>query len=200
VKMGRRGLLAPLDSVRIWDGSALPAGLSLRIENELSRHTVVHQQLLALEAERNQTLREGTTEAEQTARRLMRLKSIAETTAEILVREIFFRDFKNRREIGAYSGLTPSPYQSGETSHDSGISRAGNRHVRGIIVDVAWDWLRYQPASALARWYQKRFGSGGARMRKIGIVAFARKLLIALWRYAQTGLIPKGARLKPLAA
>ncbi len=198
VKMGSRGLLLPLDSLRIWNGSPLPPGLKLRIENELARYTVVHQQVLALEVLRNREIREGTTVRAAIARRLMSLKSIGETTAETLTREIFFRKFKNRREIGAYSGLTPSPYQSGDMSHESGISRAGNRHARGIVVDVAWDWLRYQPGSRLARWYQRRFGSGGPRMRKIGIVALARKLLIALWRYAETGALPEGARLKPL--
>ncbi len=94
-------------------------------------------------------------------------------------------------------GLAPSPYQSGDLSHDSGISRAGNRHLRGLSADLAWAWLRYQPRSALSRWYMKRFGAGGPRLRKIGIVALARKLVIALWRYSQTGLAPAGAHLKP---
>jgi len=199
VKMGRRGLIGSLESLRIWDGSPLPAGMKLRIEQELSRHTVVHEQLLALEAERNRGIREGATSTAVISRRLMELKAIGPATAETLTREVFFRDFKNRRQLGSYSGLTPSPYQSGEMSHDSGISHAGNRHFRGISVDLAWDWLRYQPQSALARWYQRRFGSGGPRMRKIGIVALARKLLIALWRYAQTGILPEGARRKALA-
>ena len=199
VKMGRRGLIGSLESLRIWDGSPLPAGMKLRIEQELSRHTVVHEQLLALEAERNRGIREGATSTAVISRRLMELKAIGPATAETLTREVFFRDFKNRRQLGSYSGLTPSPYQSGEMSHDSGISHAGNRHFRGISVDLAWDWLRYQPQSALARWYQRRFGSGGPRMRKIGIVAVARKLLIALWRYAQTGILPEGARRKALA-
>ena len=199
VKMGRRGLIGSLESLRIWDGSPLPPGLKLRVEQELSRHTVVHEQLLALEAERNRGIREGATSTAVISRRLMELKAIGPATAETLTREVFFRDFKNRRQLGSYSGLTPSPYQSGEMSHESGISRAGNRHFRGISVDLAWDWLRYQPQSALARWYQRRFGSGGPRMRKIGIVAVARKLLIALWRYAQTGILPEGARRKALA-
>ena len=199
VKMGRRGLIGSLESLRIWDGSPLPAGMKLRIEQELSRHTVVHEQLLALEAERNRGIREGATSTAVISRRLMELKAIGPATAETLTREVFFRDFKNRRQLGSYSGLTPSPYQSGEMSHESGISHAGNRHFRGISVDLAWDWLRYQPQSALARWYQRRFGSGGPRMRKIGIVAVARKLLIALWRYAQTGILPEGARRKALA-
>lgn len=199
VKMGRRGLLVPLESLRIWDGSPLPSGLNLRIEQELSRHTVVHDQLLALEVERKRGIREGNGAMAAMARRLMELKSVGEATAQTLSREVFYRDFSNRRQIGSYSGLTPSPYQSGERSHESGISRAGNRHARGILVDLAWDWLRYQPRSALSRWYERRFGSGGGRMRKIGIVALARKLLIALWRYAESGVLPEGARRKALA-
>lgn len=200
VKMGRKGLVGPLESLRIWDGSPLASGLKLRVEQELSRRTVVHEQLLALEAERNRGIRDGGSATAAIGRRLMELKAIGPATAETLTREIFYRDFKNRRQIGSYSGLTPSPYQSGEMSHESGISHAGNRHARGILVDLAWDWLRYQPRSALSRWYQRRFGSGGPRMRKIGIVAVARKLLIALWRYAETGVLPEGARRKALAA
>lgn len=199
VKMGRRGLVGPVESLRIWDGSPLPPGIKLRVEQELSRHTVVHDQLLALEAQRNRGIREGASSTAVISRRLMELKAIGPATAETLTREVFFRNFKNRRQLGSYSGLTPSPYQSGEMSHESGISHAGNRHFRGISVDLAWDWLRYQPQSALARWYQRRFGSGGPRMRKIGIVAVARKLLIALWRYAETGILPEGARRKALA-
>src|ERR1035437_9300484 len=170
VKMGRRGLIGSLESFQIWDGSPLPPGLKLRVEQELSRHTVVHEQLLALEAERNRGIREGATSTAVISRRLMELKAIGPATAETLTREVFFRNFKNRRQLGSYSGLTPSPYQSGEMSHESGISHAGNRHFRGISVDLAWDWLRYQPQSALA-----------------------------LWRYAQTGILPEGARRKALA-
>jgi len=199
VKMGGKGLIEPLESLRIWDGSPIPPGLKLRVEQELSRRSAVHAQLLALEVERNRGIREGEGPTATVSRRLMGLKAIGATSAETLAREVFFRNFKNRREVGSYSGLTPAPYQSGETSRDSGINRAGNRHVRGIIVDVAWAWLRYQPQSALARWYQSRFASGGTRMRKIGIVAVARKLLIALWRYAELGILPEGAQLKPLA-
>jgi transposase len=199
VKMGARGLVSSLESLRIWDGSPLPPGLKLRVEQELSRRTVVHEQLLALEVERNRGIREGADATAAISRRLMELKAIGPATAETLTREVFFRRFKNRRQLGSYSGLTPSPYQSGEMSHESGISRAGNTHFRGISVDLAWDWLRYQPQSALSRWYQRRFGSGGPRMRKVGIVALARKLLIALWRYAEKGILPEGARRKTLA-
>ncbi len=200
VKMGRRGLLGTLESLRMWNGEPLAEGLKLRVGQELSRRALVHEQILALEAERNRGIRQGDSATAEIGRRLMELKAIGPATAETLTREVFFRDFKNRRQIGSYSGLTPSPYQSGQMSHESGISRAGNRHFRGISIDLAWGWLRYQPQSALSRWYQRRFGSGGARMRKIGIVALARKLLIALWRYAKTGILPEGASRKPVAA
>ena len=92
----------------------------------------------------------------------------------------------------------PAPYKSGETEHDQGITRAGNAHVRRVIVQLAWGWLRHQPLSTLSQWYQRRFGSGGRRIRKIGIVALARNLLISLWRYVETGLVPEGAQLKPM--
>src|SRR6267154_5651180 len=96
----------------------------------------------------------------------------------------------NRRQLGALVGLVPAPYQSGESAHDQGITRAGNRHVRRVMVQLAWGWLRYQPDSALTQWYQRKFGSGSGRLRRIGIVALARKLLIALWHYVEHGDIP----------
>ncbi len=99
--------------------------------------------------------------------------------------------------MGALAGLTPTPYQSGESYREQGIAKAGNRHVRAMAIEIAWGWLRFQPESALTRWYQERFGHGSSRLRRIGIVALARKLLIALWRFLETGAIPEGARLKP---
>jgi transposase len=114
-----------------------------------------------------------------------------------LATEIFgWRQIENRRQLGGLVGLVPAPYQSGETTHDHGITRAGNTHGRRVMVQLAWVWLQYQPESALAQWYQRRFG-GGKRLRRIGIVALARKLLIAFWRYLETGAVPDGARLKP---
>jgi transposase len=117
----------------------------------------------------------------------------------VLATEIFgWRQIENRRQLGGLVGLVPAPYQSGETAHDQGITRAGNTHVRRVMVQLAWVWLQYQPDSALAQWYQQRFGGGGKRLRRIGIVALARKLLIALWRYLETGTVPDGAQLKPM--
>ena len=109
---------------------------------------------------------------------------------------MFARDLKNRRQVGALSGLVAVPYQSGEGGHDHNISRAGLRQVRRVIVELAWSWVRWQPHSALTRWYRARFGAGGSRLRRIGIVALARKLLIALWRYSEQEIVPAGAVLR----
>jgi transposase len=200
VKANRRGLLESLDSIRIWDGSPLPAGLRRRVETEVARHSFVHRQLLDLESERDARIRQSCDRAAEIARRLMTLRGIAQVGAETWGREFSWRDFRNRRQIGSLVGLTPTPYQSGDSSRERGISRAGNRHVRGIAIDLAWIWLRQQPDSELTLWYNRRFASGSPRLRKIGIVALARKLLIALWRYADLGEIPKGALLKNNAA
>ena len=127
------------------------------------------------------------------------MRAIGAIGASVLATEIFHRRrIRNGRELGALVGLVPAPYQSGETHYDQGITRAGNAHVRRVIVQLAWGWLRHQPDSALTHWYQQRFGGGGKRLRKIGIVALARKLLIALWRYLETGVVPDGAQLKPM--
>ncbi len=127
------------------------------------------------------------------AARLAQLRGIGLTFATVLGNEVFFRDFRNRREVGALAGLTPTPFQSGGSSREQGISKAGNKHIRALAIEIAWGWLRFQPDSALSRWYQERFGSGNSRVRRIGIVALARKLLIALWRYLEQGVIPEGA-------
>jgi transposase len=107
-----------------------------------------------------------------------------------------WREFKNRREVGGLAGFTPTPYQSGESAREQGITKSGNRHVRGMTTELAWCWLRFQPESALSVWFRERYGSGGKRLRRIGIVAVARKLLIALWRFLETGVLLEGAVLK----
>ena len=119
----------------------------------------------------------------------------------MLVLELFgWREFANRRQVGAAAGLTPTPYRSGELAHEQGISKIGLWRVRTLMIELAWMWLRHQPHSALSRWYAQRFAKQGARARRIGVVALARKLLIALWRYLQDGVIPEGARLKEARA
>ena len=200
VQANRRGLLASLDSVRIWDGSPLPEGLRRRAQIEADRFDFIHRQLLDLEAERDARIRQNQDRASEIARRLMTLRGIAEVGAETWARELAWRNLKNRRQVGGLIGLTPTPHQSGDSSRERGISRAGNRHVRAIAIDLAWLWLRQQPDSDLTLWYNRRFASGSPRLRKIGIVALARKLMIALWRFADFGVIPKGAILKSHAA
>jgi transposase len=200
VKANRQGLLESLDSIRIWDGSPLPVGLRGRVEVEVARHSFIHRQLLDLESARDARIRQSRDRAAEIARRLMTLRGIAEVGAETWARELSWRGFKNRRQVGGLIGLTPTPHQSGDSSKECGISRAGNRHMRGIAIDLAWLWLRQQPDSELTLWYNRRFASGSPRLRKIGIVALARKLVIALWRFADFGEIPKGALLKTNAA
>jgi transposase len=127
----------------------------------------------------------------------MQLKGIGINGAWLLVMEFFgWRALKTRREVGGLAGLTPTPYQSGASAREQGITKAGNRHVRWMATELAWSWVRYQPESALSCWFKDRFGRGGKRLRRLGIVAVARKLLIALWRFLETGELPAGAALK----
>jgi transposase len=188
--------LDTLAATRTWDGSPLPPGLCARVEREYAGLRYVEQQIKALEAERDELIETSNHPSLVKVRQLMRLRAIGPNSAWLFVMEFFgWRQFRNRREVGGLSGLTPTPYQSGEESREQGISKAGNRPVRAI--EIAWCWLRYQPDSELSLWFYEKFGNGGTRMRKVGIVALARKLLVALWRYLETGEIPAGAQLKP---
>ena len=189
--------LQKLDGVRLWDGSLLPKGLRSRLEREYACLQFVDRQIKELEAERTEAIRTSDDPSVERVRGLMRLRGIGENSAWLFVMEFFgWRDFHNRREVGALAGLTPTPYQSGDESQEQGISKAGNRPIRAMAVEIAWGWLRHQPQSELSRWYQRRFGHGSKRLRKIGIVALARKLLVAFWRYLEFGEIPAGAQLK----
>jgi transposase len=187
-----------LETFRLWDGSRLSAALVMRLQREYQRWVLVNQQIDQLTAHRKELLKTSQQPSVEQVRQLMRLKGIGVNSAWLFVMEFFsWRDFRNRREVGACAGLTNAPYQSGDTSRDQGIEKAGNRFIRAIAIEIAWSWLRYQPKSKLSQWYQRRFGQGGKRQRKIGIVALARKLLVALWRYLETGTVPEGALLKP---
>jgi transposase len=187
-----------LETFRLWDGSRLSAALVMRLQREYQRWVLVDQQIDQLMAHRKELLKTSQQTSVEQVRQLMRLKGIGGNSAWLFVMEFFsWRDFRNRREVGACAGLTNAPYQSGDTSRDQGIEKAGNRFIRAIAIEIAWSWLRYQPKSKLSQWYQRRFGQGGKRQRKIGIVALARKLLVALWRYLETGTVPEGALLKP---
>jgi len=190
--------LDTLAAARTWDGSPLPPGLLARVKREHAGLRYVEQQIKELEAERNELLETSKHPSIKKVCQLMRLRAIGPNSAWLFVMEFFgWRQFRNRREVGGLSGLTPTPYQSGEESREQGISKAGNRPVRAMAIEIAWCWLRYQPDSELTLWFYEKFGSGGKRMRKVGIVALARKLLVAFWRYLEMGEIPAGAQLKP---
>ena len=185
-----------LETLTLWDGRALPLELKVELEREAQRLALVELQIEQLEATRRERLSSPRTQAERRVVHLMRLGAIGPASAWLPVMEFFsWRAFRNRREVAALAGLVGTPYNSGESERDQGISKAGNRRVRAMMVEIAWLWSRFQPKSALSQWYQTRFAGGGLRMRRIGIVALARKLLIALWRYLEDGVIPQGARL-----
>jgi len=186
-----------LDAVRTWDGSPLPPGLQMRIRREYERMKLAGRQIKELEMERIEAIRHSEEPSVDMVRQLLQLKGIGLNSAWLYTMEFFsWRKFRNRKEVGALAGLTPTPHESGSRSRERGMSKAGNRHIRGMAVEIAWGWLRYQPDSELTLWYERRFGHGSSRMRRIGIVALARKLLVELWRYLETGAVPKGAVLK----
>lgn len=193
----REDFLEGIDQIRLWDGSRLPPRLRDRLQRAWERRTWLGERILHLERNRRELLRSSTAYDVERVRQLMLLDGIGENSAWVFVTEFFgWRRFKNRREVASLAGVTPANYQSGATSHDQGISKAGNRHVRHMAVQVAWAWLRHQPDSALSRWYNRKYGAGSSSQRKTGIVALARRLLIELWRYLETGAIPEGATLR----
>lgn len=187
-----------LDSIRQWDGSTLRAGLKERLRREWEHLELLKRQVLLLKGNRRKALKEADESVDlEKVNQLRSLKGIGDNGSWLLVREFFgWRKFNNRREVGSIAGLTPTPYQSGEENHEQGISKSGNRHVRGIAIELAWSWLRYQPDSKLSRWYERRFAKGGKRARRLGVVAVARRLLIDMWRYVEFGVLPEGALLK----
>jgi len=184
-----------LAALRLWDETAVDEELQQRLRREWARWQFVQQQIRVLEGERRQQIRQGKAPQIEQVRTLLQLRGIGLNGSCLLVRELFgWRHIRNRRELAALVGLTPTPYQSGGSNREQGISKAGNRRLRRLLVELAWGWLRWQPNSGLTRWYQARFGNG-RRARKIGIVALARKLLVALWRYLERGEVPEGASL-----
>jgi len=189
--------LNSLAAVRLWDGHPLPPGLMARLKREYATLLSVEQEIQDLEKERETLIETSDVPCVGMVRQLMKLKGIGPTSAWLFVMEFFaWRQFRNRREVGALAGLSPTPYQSGGESHEQGISKAGNRRVRAMAIEIAWGWLHHQPDSELSRWYYEVFEEGGKRRHKIGVIALARKLLVALWRYLETGEIPAGAELK----
>jgi transposase len=178
-----------------WQGQPLPADLQDEIRREQARLELLDQQIKVLQARQLQAVQKPATVAEQKAAKLARLKGIGPIGASVLSREVFgWRTFRNRREVGAMAGLTGTAYNSGDKNVEQGISKAGNRRVRFTMIEMAWMWTRCQPDSQLTQWFQQRFGSGGSRLRRIGIVALARKLLVALWKYVEFDEVPAGAK------
>jgi transposase len=187
-----------LQEVVTSDGQRLPPRLHREISREIDRLELVLDHLAEVEAERDELPYDVAACNGNAAmiKQLMSLKGIGPETATILGRELFYRDFANRKAVAGYAGLTPSPYMSGALRRDQGISKAGNAFVRTAMIELAWLWLRHQPDSALSQWFRERVGTTKGRLRRIAIVALARKLLVALWRFVSTGLIPTGAALK----
>jgi transposase len=185
-----------LDKVRQFDGRLLGACLINEIKREYDRLLLIGEQLKQLTKEKEQLLQQGAPAAKD-VQTLRMLKGIGEVGSWTLVYEFLaWRDFKNVKQVGAAAGLAPTPYDSGDSKREQGISKAGNGRVRKLMTQLSWQWLRHQGQSELSKWYMQRFGTGASRMRRVGIIALARKLLISLWKYLQTGLVPEGACLK----
>jgi len=178
-------------------GYDLPPDLKAELEREYQRYTQVDRQIKQLEQLQIERAEAKAIPATQKIQQLRRLKGVGWQSSWGLTMEFFnWRAFKNAKQVGACAGLTPTPYDSGNSTREQGISKAGNKRIRRLMVELSWLWLRYQPKSALSQWFETRFGQGGKRMRRIGIVALARKLLIALWRYLEQGMVPEGAVFK----
>jgi transposase len=190
-----------LAQVRDWQGAAIGAALAARLRREWAKVVLLTEQIQAVQRARRARLQAPPLDAAAAiaqVRQLLTLRGIGEHGAWLLVMEVFaWRQIRNRRQLGGLTGLTGTPWQSGTLDRDQGISQAGNAQIRAIAIELAWCWLQYQPQSALAQWYEQRYAHGGPRARKIGIVAVARRLVIALWRYLDAGVIPDGAVFKP---
>ena len=184
-----------IKELRQWDGTPLPAALHQRLLREFERLQGANRQARQLQQQRAKEVREreGSAAIDQ-VRKLLGLRGIGIRSSWLYVHEFFaWRKFRNRREVGSLAGLAPTPYGSGQTDHEQGISKAGNKRMRWMAVEIAWGWLHFQPDSALSRWFHARFGHGSSRQRRIGIVALARKLLVELWKYLESGVPPAGA-------
>ena len=197
VKVGAK-FLEKLERVRCWNQEPIPAALKQRIADEYHRLQLVEAQIREVKAKQAEQLKaERKDAALEKVHRLQQLVAIGMGSSWIFVMELFgWRHFQNRREVAAAVGLTATPYDSGDSAREQGISRCGNRRIRKLLIEIAWAWLRLQPDSKLSRWYRQRFATAGKRMRRIGIVAMARRLVIDLWRYVECGVVPEGARLK----
>lgn len=189
----RRDRFERLEALRTGGGRELPPKLKAEIRRELDRIALAATQLAAVERARDALIRTDAEERHNPAALLLKFKGIGPEFASLLWLEALFRSFGNRRQVAAYAGLAPSPWQSGGIDRDRGISKSGNRRLRKTMIELAWFWLRHQPDSALSQWFHARVGAGKGRVRRIAIVALARKLLVALWRYVTHGVVPEGA-------
>ena len=194
----RKDRLVRLDELTTRDGHRLPPRLRAEIGREIDRLELLARQLKQVEAERDALISHVADVADSPATQLMRLKGIGVETATLLWLEGLFRPFANRRQLAAYAGLAPTPWLSGRIRREQGISKSGNPRLRTGMIELAWLWLRNQPASALSRWFADRVRDEGGRKRRITIVALARKLLVTLWKYVNRGEVPDGAALKPV--
>jgi transposase len=190
-----------LETIKQWNGQQLPTQLAAEIKREYSRLKLVEEQMREIREQIKVRIKEPQNKSDEKAADLTMLVAIGRQGAWVLSKELFgWRSFQNRGEVGSLVGLTPMPYDSGESEREQGISKAGNRRVRTLLTQLAWGWLRFQPQSRLAIWYQERFGRGNKRSRRVGIIALARRLLIALWHYVEHGVVPEGARMRAVLA
>jgi transposase len=197
----RRDFLTWLAKQRDWQGEGVPPRMLAEIKHEHARLMLVREQLDELSQASAEA--DPTPAAAQMAQRsqlLLKIRSLGPAFATTLTNEVFYKDFRNRREVASYFGLTPSPWQSGGIDREQGISKAGNPRARENAIELAWLWLRHQPDSALTREYRRRTLNASKRIKRIAIVTLARKLMVALWRYLTTGLVPDGAMLKAVKA
>ena len=192
----RRDSRRRLDDLVTGDGRPLPPQLQREVSRALDRLDLVQRQIAAVEAER--AAAHAAAPAGSPAALLLRLRAVGPEFAAVLALEAFYRRFDNRRQVAAFAGLAASPWRSGKVVRDQGISKAGNPHLRKTMIELAWFWRRYQPGSALSRWFAERARGQDKRKRRILIVALARKLLVALWRYVSAGIVPEGATFKPV--
>jgi transposase len=196
-RVGGTGWEQKVADYRDWSGETLPAQTQQELCQINQRLVLVQQQRRELEAQRNRVIEQGTGRKPEQIRRLKSLRALGEVISWRLVMEFYgWREFKNRKQIGALSGLVGTPYNSGLSEREQGISKAGNRRVRALAIELAWLWVRLQPKSKWSLWFAQRYAQAGKRQRKIGIVAVARHLLIDLWRFLEEGVVPEGAIFK----
>ena len=192
----RRDRRRRLDELRTGDGRPLPKHLKAQISRELDRLELLLEQIKAAEIERDALLTAQQVAAPASAAMLLDIKGIGPEFAAILWSEGLFRHFDNRRQIASFAGLAPTPWQSGSVDREQGVSKAGNPRLRSTLIQLAWLWLRHQPQSVLALWFEERVRRNGGRLKKTTIVALARKLLVALWKYVTAGVVIDGAVMK----